>query len=352
MRVQLAPADEHGCGHYRMIYPARALDGRVQASFVKGWDTIKSRTTGQIIGLPPLEVDVVVLQRPLHENLGELIPLIQAQGIAVVVDVDDDFTCLDSRHPAFVPTHPRYSPHSNWRHLQRACAAADLVTVSTPALAERYGARGHAVVLPNCVPEALTDLCAAEKNSCVVVGWGGWTATHPGDLPVTRGGVAHAVRIAGAQFRAVGDGEGVAHDLGFEGKEVTATGQLSFDDYFQAIANLDVGIVPLARTRFNAAKSWLKGIEYAAAGVPFVASPTTEYGALAVDGVGMLAQDRGRDWARKVAYLLDPDKSRAWAEHSREVIRERHTYERNGWKWAEAWAEAMHRRARPTKKAV
>ena len=38
-----------------------------------------------------------------------------------------------------------------------------------------------------------------------------------------------------------------------------------------AIDNITVGMVPLALTPFNQAKSYIKGLEFAARGVPFVA---------------------------------------------------------------------------------
>jgi hypothetical protein len=40
---------------------------------------------------------------------------------------------------------------------------------------------------------------------------------------------------------------------------------------------IHVGLVPLTRGPFNEAKSYLKGLEYAAAGIPFIATPTEEY---------------------------------------------------------------------------
>ena len=61
--------------------------------------------------------------------------------------------------------------------------------------------------------------------------------------------------------------------------------------YTSSVAELGVGLVPLLDSAFNRAKSWLKGLEYAALGVPFVASPTPEYVKLAGLGAGLLADD-------------------------------------------------------------
>lgn len=346
MRVTLAPADRYGCGHYRLIYPATALGDDIDVEYVTGFPTRKSRTSQRILELLPLNTDVVVLQRAMSADLLTLIPMMQAQGIAVVVDIDDDFSCLHHRHPARAPLHPRFSAQSNWRILQRACAAADMVTVSTPALAQRYGARGHAVVLPNCVPQALLRVPRdVDTARCIVYGWAGYLATHPDDLTVTRGGVAQALdKTPGSRFLVVGPGEGVANELGLVDDVVDATGHVAFADYPQAVAKIGVGIVPLRASKFNEAKSYLKGLEYAALGIPFVASPTAEYAKLAEDHVGLLADERPRDWSRKLTYLSNPDHAAEWSSQGRAVIRESHTYETNAWRWAEAWEAVIARR--------
>ena len=61
------------------------------------------------------------------------------------------------------------------------------------------------------------------------------------------------------------------------------------------LAHFDIGLVPLASNRFNQCKSWCKGMEYNAAGVPAVASPSREYRKFIEPGVnGFLV--RRNDW--------------------------------------------------------
>lgn len=77
------------------------------------------------------------------------------------------------------------------------------------------------------------------------------------------------------------------------------------EDFPDAVADakIDLGIVPLEDTMFNAAKSCLKGMEWAAQGIPFVASDLPEYEWL---GVGLLAKSF-RDWTRCLSRMLDPE---------------------------------------------
>lgn len=338
MRVKLFPADDMGCGHYRMYYPGRVLDitSELDVSFSKHVPMRLSRDH-RVIGVEPIEADVVVLQRPLLRLLSEVIPHLQRRGITVVVDIDDDFSSLHPNHPVRVNTHPKNNPESNWHHLKRACALADLVTVTTPALAERYGARGNAIVLPNCIPASMLALERATDER--TVGWSGFAAMHVGDLESTLGGVGDAVRESGAQFWVVGSGDGVRAQLGLDSEPI-ATGGLTFKQYAPALRSLTVGIVPLADTKFNEAKSCLKGMEYAALGIPFVASPRADYVRLAQMGVGVLATDRRKSWRREVMGLLnDQILRRELSELGREVV-SRYTYEEQAWRWAEAWEHA------------
>jgi hypothetical protein len=80
---------------------------------------------------------------------------------------------------------------------------------------------------------------------------------------------------------------------------------------------MDIGIVPLRDTPFNRAKSAIKGLEYAAAGVPFIAQNLDSYASLRNDlGVGRIAK-RPTDWIRHIKELLDVDIRREEAARNR-----------------------------------
>jgi hypothetical protein len=59
-------------------------------------------------------------------------------------------------------------------------------------------------------------------------------------------------------------------------------------------ATFDIGLVPLAKNRLNEGKSHLKGMEYNACGIPYVASPSESYRWF-TDGNGLLANSP-REW--------------------------------------------------------
>ena len=111
----------------------------------------------------------------------------------------------------------------------------------------------------------------------------------------------------------------------------------------EALAALDVGIVPLAAHKFNEAKSALKMLEMAAVGVPAVVSPSPDNVRLARRGVGLLAKDAAH-WRQWVRLLVENPESRSeLAGRGREVAAES-TYEAHAGRWWDAWATALDNR--------
>ncbi len=78
-----------------------------------------------------------------------------------------------------------------------------------------------------------------------------------------------------------------------------------------------------------------------AVGVPWVASPRPEYRRLHAQGAGLLA-DKPKHWYRQLSTLLrDPARREELSQAGREVAAAL-TYERCGWRWAEAWTDAYY----------
>lgn len=352
MRVLVHPADKFGCGHYRMIWPAEAL-------IAQGYDVTLCHDfyyqalwqpmaigTDRLVGLADRpDVDVVVFQRPLTRDRYHLISALQAEGIAVVVEVDDNFHAIHPRNPAWKGTSPLHDPAHNRDWLLKACEIADLVTVSTTALAKQYGAHERVAVLPNYVPACYTQVTREPANllGAPVVGWSGSVDTHPGDLDVTRGAIEDVLAETGATFAVVGTGKGVADALKLTGP-VEAAGWVPIETYPDALARLDVGIVPLKPGAFNEAKSWLKGLEMAAVGVPFVASDTGPYRALADAGLGLIAGNPDA-WRSLTRWLVEDTVAReAMSEQYRAHVAEHFTIEHNAHRWWKAWEYAVEMR--------
>jgi hypothetical protein len=89
--------------------------------------------------------------------------------------------------------------------------------------------------------------------------------------------------------------------------------------YPQLFRYFDIGIVPLSDVPFNHAKSFIKGLEYAAAGVPFVSSYSPEYQHLADCGIGRVAKS-DLEWQEHLDCLLDPKIRIFEREKNKEIL--------------------------------
>ena len=347
MKVLASNADNGGCGFYRVIAPVTVLKHSgldvvldPEASTIK----VVRDSNKRIVDIEPLDVDLVVLQRPLFADSNELIPILQSKGIAVVVEIDDDFWSVDTRHQGFEAWLPKTSPEFNYDFLTSSCKSADLVTVSTPSLA-RMVPNDNTVVIRNCAPGFYLEAQADRGDGWdwfeghTVVGWTGNPGTHAGDLEVMGDALRRAVLASNARFLAIGD-ELTTKICGFEDGESAWSPWVDLKNYPQAVKALDVGIVPLRRSTFNECKSYLKGLEYAALGVAFVATPTSEYRMLNSFGVGDLAEYR-HDWYKKLKRVIVNEKYRAEMVERGIEFAKAHTYEKQAWRWAEAWEKAL-----------
>lgn len=345
MKVVVYPADRWGCGSFRMAWPgehcaAAGHDVTVIGQGARSVRLVMERDTVRDVLVD--DVDVVVLQRVTHAYMAQAVSVLRAKGVTVVVDVDDDLSAIHPSNPAWAMHHPgnegrrmvggQVNRHS-WRNLAMACRDATLVTVSTPALLDVYARHGRGVVLPNYLPDHYYGLPRTDSDA---IGWPGSFHSHPNDPEVVGAAVARLVD-EGGRFEMRGDSSGAGAAFGLTADP--PGGGVPIEQWPTAVASLGVGIAPLADTRFNAAKSWLKPLEMSACGVPWVASPRAEYARLHAMGAGVLA-DRPRAWYRELKRLRESPALRQELSEAGRAVAEHLRLRDNAWRWAEAWAKA------------
>lgn len=339
LSVLVAPADRFACGHVRYRWPVAALAAQgFDVEILEPEDRGVSATLrrGRVISARFPECDVLCLQRPTSRTLVECIPLVQSTGTAVVVDFDDDLSNVNPNNAAFAGMHPARDPDNNWRWAEQAARVADLVTVSTPQLVDKYGSHGRVRVLRNCVPDHyLTTEPVGERWNGF--GWAGALHSHPHDLQVLGPAAARLVR-AGHPFHVVGPPVGVGRALGLE-EDPDGSGLVEFPDWPGQVARLQVGVAPLVDTMFNRQKSAWKVLEMSALGVPWVASDLPEYRRFAELGAGVVA-GRPKAWAEELAALLASEGLRAERAGRAKEVAASLAYSRQAHVWAEAWEQA------------
>lgn len=304
--------------------------------------------TCDVLGIDE-STDVIVFQRLTHQFMAEAVPILRRKGIAVVIDVDDDLSTVHPSNPAYNGYHPKNQwrldrksgefNRNSWQHLITACHHATLVTVSTPALLDVYGRAGNGRVIYNHLPAHYYGIDHQDSDR---IGWPAALVSHPDDPSVMGGALARLCADPG-DFQVVGDPTGCGYAFGLVRDPSGLDRVVPIMEWPQTISDMiGIGVAPLADTRFNRCKSWLKPLELSALGIPWVGSPRAEYARLHDQGCGLLADTPGR-WFKALRRLQQSPALREELAASGREVADRYRLEPNAWRWLEVWSEAVDR---------
>ncbi|MCF6745837.1 glycosyltransferase family 4 protein [Blastococcus sp. KM273128] len=351
MRVLLTHAIGPGATYYRIEEPARAVSDAglgIEVAIARGiGTTMREVADGSSLEVTEVDAqgaDVVVLQTPKTDGMLQTMRVLQAQGVAVVVEIDDLLSGVPYGHMG----HDALVRHRMGEFAFQAAREADLVTASTPALLQEYARHGRGVVIENAIPRRVAELPPAyeRESGTVTIGWTGNVMGHPYDLQEMGSGLQQALDRSGSASRllVLGQKWDLRTRLGLSEEPDEVPWLIDVDAYLERMGELfDIGIAPLRIDRFNTCKSWLKPLEYSARGVYSVRARTDEYERL---GLGMPAR-APKDWAKWLTRgVQDADRRREVAAAARERVLAQHLTEHTAERWAAAWRSARDNRTR------
>lgn len=322
--IQLGASD-----FWRLAVPGREL-------FRNGWDVtlarqINARGDGTLVLLDEAgnwhdDCEIILMQRWMGEKMPAAIRRARAVGQVIVNDVDDYFWDIPRSNVARQHTDPTRHPAYNRDIYRATIKASDAVTVSTPFLAralERWGPPVH--LIRNYI--ALDRWSAKPPGERI--GWVGAIPWRGADLQILAPTVVPWLRERGEPFYHGGhleNGRSARELLRYE--NVVTLSATDLPRYPQLWDPLGVALVPLENSTFNQAKSFVKGLEACARGVPFIASNHSEYRWL---GAGRIVR-RPREWVEHLDVLRDPAVRIAEGAANRERAEEL-SIERNWTEW-------------------
>lgn len=271
-----------------------------------------------------LDCDVVYMQRWMLSDIPDNIRRAQSAGQIIVNDLDDWYWGLHERHFAKNYIDPRYSKDENTNFYRDVLRLSDLVVVSTPFLADAAKNRlgvANVVMLENCVDFDAYGKQRKHIEGITTIGWHGSTGHRSGDLDILRNVCPNLdpERFAFHHTGHTGQSPAFWDEIGVEKNRVTLYPLVS-PLKIPLMLPFDIGIAPLNDLPFNHAKSWIKPLEYIAAGIPFVASKGREYKRLRDRyGVGRLA-NKMIDWRKHFNALSNPEVRQSEALANREAV--------------------------------
>lgn len=265
---------------------------------VRSWDLVEH-----------FDCDIIVMQRWMHESIPDRIKEVRKKGQVILNDIDDWYWGLSQQNSAFYDSHSKVNPNENINHYKKTLIRSDGVITSTPYLADRLSSfipRDRIHILENHVELDKFAPYEHAESEHPVIGWIGSTAHRSGDLDVLK--FAYSQNDDKFRYHHSGHVGWFPHfydEVGMGKDDVTILLPVPPEKLGEQYV-FDIGVVPLKNIPFNDAKSWIKGLEYAAAGIPFVASPSEEYVRFKKEyGVGRLAKNGGA-WTKHFNELADP----------------------------------------------
>lgn len=305
--ASLTPPVPGGCAYYRCYLPMLAI-GNHSRMGLPAWDPIRGFGVAENREIGVFGFSTVMLKLIMERWTPKQIELAQNLGQRVVVDLDDHYEGLTPANIAYNLTDPEKNKISNRDHLTRVVEAADLLTVSTPFLYEWNKGRhnDNVVMIRNSINvNQFTPRKQTDRKP--VIGWAGSVQYRNGDLEILREWLPDFLESYDLTFHHAGHTVGApsfAEVVGIDPARVTTSPITRITEYADGL-KFDIGIVPLNDIPFNHAKSNVKGLEYAASNIPFVASDLPEYRLLHESGVGLLATTP-EEWRSQMESLLDP----------------------------------------------
>jgi len=330
--VALATEPSAGAA-YRAELPMRALgEAGHRAEFVL-WDQT---------GPPPFDylrqADVVHMWRLFREPARRLATALTDAGVAVVFDNDDDMTRVPKGSPAYKEMKAAKSAVAS--ELSAMLRLVTLVTTTGAELAGRLRRLGGDTRIVENYVETGFVREPRPGGDGVTIGWVAG-AEHRGDLRDLR--LRRTLEALLAQQSHVSL-VSVGLDLGVQSDRYTHVEHVDFSELPDTIARFDLGIAPIADVSFNRVRSNIKVKEYAACGVPWLASPIGPYRGLGEEQGGRLVADY--DWAEALTDLVADASARAALAERAAAWGRTQTVVANVGEWEAAFAEAAERAGR------
>jgi glycosyltransferase involved in cell wall biosynthesis len=231
--------------------------------------------------------DVIHVYRRAGGETEQVLAQLRRRGMPITYDNDDDFTAVPKESPDYRKV-GGLKGQRIFALTATAARAASSFTTTTEVLASKYRGVGveHAEVIGNYLAPDVQR--PASRHDGVVIGW---IAGIDHRADVVRIDIVDALKRVLAKHAAARV-ECIGVDLSLP-ERYRHDGFVAFLDLPRRIGGFDIAIAPLADTPANRARSDIKVKEYAASGVPWLASPVGPYVGLGRSEGGRLVPDDG-----------------------------------------------------------
>ena len=310
------------CAYIRLILPLRALQKTLKFDL----------ELGRPEDIKLSNADLVATHRHAVRNLTDakaMVKNIRHIKARFLYDLDDQLITVSPEHPEHAALQKISAP------VEFLAASTDMLWVSTQTLGEQVGNFARAWnVCENGLDAELWEVDRKRTynfGSIIRIGYMG-TTTHAGDFAIIAPVAERVKRRFGerVKFEIIGVTAGGELPPGFERVTVPHEALRSYPLFVSWYRNLmlwDIGLAPLQHSPFNSGKSAIKSLDYAAGGIPTLASRHDVYRGSIADGEGgMLLGDSVDEWEEAICRLVaSQDERRRLGHASHAALRDRFT---------------------------
>jgi hypothetical protein len=339
------PIEPNGCAHYRCHLPSLELEKN-------GWEVSMAMPEfhpehgfGSFISQEEIYYgwDIVVFKLIMLRSVADILEGPRRPNQKIVVDVDDFYEGLSSTNLAHQNTDPEKHPENNREHYWRIIDSADAIITSTQFLYDFYTkekGKSNVFLVRNAIDIDRWYKKQDHARGLPRVGWVGAIPWRSGDLETMRPFLGEFLENNRLEFHHSGHIKelnlNVSDLIGIPSSvKFTHEPRRLLSQYPSMFKKIDIGLVPLNNIPFNHAKSTIKGLEYTAAGIPFISSWSPEYELLSQDGVGRVAKNE-EEWLYHLNDLLDPRIRKQEVDKNYEIVKERHSLSARAKDWDHA----------------
>lgn len=291
-----------GCAYYRCWLPMSVTGAHMG---IPAWDPIRGFGIMDTPSTGVFGYKTVSLKLIMDRWAPKQVEIAQSLGQRILVDLDDFYQGLTPANRAYHDSSADNNKIVNRENYEKVIANCDTLTVSTPFLLDYYKDKHPDVrMIRNGVNK--NQFPYRQQGIRPVIGWAGATDWRNNDLEQLSEWLPEFLEEHDLMFHHAGHTDVAAkiEDItGINPHRVTRSPLVPITHYAAGL-QFDIGLVPLNDIPFNHAKSNIKGLEYAATGIPFIATGIGEYRVLHESGIGNIAMTTD-DWVNHATRLLD-----------------------------------------------
>lgn len=302
VRVLFVRADQKGCGYWRMLLPYRKmLKDPESPLYVECTDT--ALEYDQL-----LEYDIIIVQRIFSFEHYYVLESLKRAGKKVVYEVDDDVFRVPKTNPAY-KIYGRYDVQFGAKQCMNL---ADMIVTTTPDLAESLGVKEKCFIFPNSLSLSEFFIRGGTQGDSTKLFWSGsnthnqdWETAIPAIMKILQERDDLSLTLMGNIPDPI---KNLVQNDTKIGSKISGINGMMPEAYFNFLKTgleADIGIIPLSNTMFNKGKSPCKFVEFAAIGLPIIASNTIPYSRVIEDSKNGLLCSNEEEWYTKLNELID-----------------------------------------------